>query len=253
MASGFPYHNVEDLSHRPIDTHYCSANSSSDCSYYEAVGFKPWSTLTPLQANLLSTYMHDKLGIERPEEQFLTWADNYNDLAASFLALTDVMSHLQILFKDGTSALGTSLLQKVNGIEGDRVRIVVDSKLMKNWMDNGGKFIINRADGGKETGQQDFVDHTVAFAASLHKGYDVQWWSSVRKAPRIQINYRFGDSEADIDIDVAVWKWGFIPNPNHLTYAGSDSRQMYDDFVKKYGNPGFTVQLRTIKASGRFE
>jgi hypothetical protein len=89
-----------------------------------------------------------------------------------------------------------------------------------------GKFNFNRGDIG----------------GSLHKGFDIQGYTSCCNQPRIQFNYRFSDNTADIDMDVAAWYWHFIPNPWHLTYAGSDFRQHYSMYVKKFGDPGFRVQ-----------
>ena len=103
-----------------------------------------------------------------------------------------------------------------------------------------------------QKGKMAFVDHTVFGAGELHRGFDVQWFSGVTSmnSPRMQINYRFADSLADIDLDVAVWIWGFIPNPVHLSYAGSDTRQYFGSYSKRYGNPGYRT-LRRMADSGR--
>ena len=74
---------------------------------------------------------------------------------------------------------------------------------------------------------------------SLHKGYDIQGYTSACYIPRIHWNYRYADASADIDLD------GYPPiRWEHLTDQNSDVRCWYEAYVLKFGNPGFTVGVR---------
>ncbi len=99
----------------------------------------------------------------------------------------------------------------------------------------GGQFAITRADASSESGNVRF--NRGGFGGSLHEGFDIQGFTSNGDIPRIQWNYRHCDGLADIDID------GYAPWDvfRHLSYANSDARQWYANYVSKFGHPHFTA------------
>jgi len=138
--------------------------------------------------------------------------------------------------------MAVHLLGKIERVDGDRIFVHLNFPIFDHWMKSGAKFSLHRANGKIENGNFNFDQGDLG--GSLHKGFDIQGYTSYWRAPRIQINYRFNDNLADIDLDVAAWFYGFIPNPDHLTYEGSDTRQWLPDYVKSLGDPGFQVQER---------
>jgi hypothetical protein len=227
----------------PIDTHYCKAGET-DCSYQEAYDFVSWDDLTPTQLGLLGDFLQKTGGNLDPRTLYRRWTEDFDDRAASFLSLTLALSRLMIDLPSHGGYTGADvLLRELTQIDGDRIYCVIDPALLAEWRAGGAKFRLERVDGKVETGDFGF-DHG-DLGGSLHKGFEIQAYTSIRKEPRIQINYRSSDHLADIDLDLAPWIWGFIPNPVHMTYLGSDSRQWLPLYEKKYGNPGFTVRKRS--------
>jgi hypothetical protein len=111
--------------------------------------------------------------------------------------------------------------------------------MFDRWKHSGGHFTWDVAQ--PEKGRFLFGDFSIG--GEIHPGYDEQGYTSDWRAPRLQINYRMSDGQADVDLDgYAPWILGFIPNPFHMTYANSDVRQWYDSYVKKLGDPGFSVE-----------
>jgi hypothetical protein len=113
----------------------------------------------------------------------------------------------------------------------------LDRALFDRWLKAKSRFRWKKPDGDYENGEIHFRSHTF-IGSSLHKGYDIQGPTGVWRLPRLQFNYRYSDSEADIDLD------GYSPlfDPKHLTYPNSDPRQWFDKIIKRFGDPGFRVQ-----------
>jgi hypothetical protein len=167
-----------------------------------------------------------------------TWDElcaGHDDQAAALLAVLRSLSRVEAILGTG-SAGGLDMVTSLHLLAGDRVYARLDAELFRRWRDAGGKFRIALEGNGTETGTVRF-NHG-GFGGSLHDGFDIQGVTSNTKVPRMQWNYRFCDSLADIDLD------GFRPIDffHHLTYANSDPRQWYDKYLAKFGNAGFDVE-----------
>jgi len=158
-----------------------------------------------------------------------------------FAGALPVLSRTYLMLENGQELLAIDLLKKINRLRGDRIYVQLDSIKFNSWIKAGGKFRMLTENVGVESGKFNFCNCS-QYGGSLHDGYDLQGFSSVTKTPRLQINYRVSDSEADIDLDgYTPFIGGIIPNPNHLTYENSDVRFWFDSYLKKFGNPGFEV------------
>ncbi len=215
------------------DPHYC--DSQGRCSdHYVAFGFVDPSALDPRQEALLAAAVPGS---------YVEWAEANDSEAATFLSVSRALLIMQVKVGKNAWVPFLDLVKGVNRFGSDRLYAALDKALFDKWRGEfKGEFKIRKANGKTESGKFKFASGTSG-GGSLHAGYDIQASTSVKDVPRIQINYRFSDGEADIDLDgYAPWKWGVIPNPNHLTYANSDVRQWFDSFVKKFGDPGFRVR-----------
>jgi hypothetical protein len=231
IAPAFAYDPVPD-------PHYCRPNRS--CSYYAAVNFVEWDQLSARQILLLSEFVSDIGSAQDPRLAFHEWSATHDGLAATFLALTRALEKLTMAMDKGETRPAIDLIVKINRMEGDRIRFRLDADVFEAWKAAGARFTIDLTDGKVETGRFRFGKGNLG--GSLHKGYDEQGYSSITKVPRMQINYRHSDSEADIDLDgYAPWIEGWIPNPFHLTFKNSDPRQWYGHYAKKFGDAGFSV------------
>jgi hypothetical protein len=220
------------------DPHYCHHNQR--CRYFVADRFPMLAELSARQVELLTDFVMSIGSASDMEAAYQSWAADHDDLAAEFLALTRALSEITYDLGNGQSILGIDLVTKINRIEGDRIRFTIDPAKYDAWKQAGARFSWALATGKVETGSYHFDRGDLG--GSLHPGYDEQGYTSYFKVPRLQINYRESDSEGDIDLDgYAPWIWGFIPDPLHLTYANSDTRQWYGEYVKKLGDAGFSV------------
>jgi hypothetical protein len=212
------------------------------------VNFISWDQLTPVQQSLLAPFQFPGASASDLPTAFAQWAASHDDQAAEFLAMTRALDHLDI-FVDGVNpVVATSLLVRLTEIEGDRIHPLLDTAAFDQWRSNGARFVLHFANGKERDGNFRF-DRGPAdgdFGGSLHDGSDIQGYTSVRDMARIQINYSIQSGIADIDMDLAPWIWGFIPNPWHMTYAGSDSRQWLGTYLNKYGDPGFQVRKHYV-------
>jgi hypothetical protein len=229
----------------PPDPHYC--HGLLPCSYDIAQGFSPWETLTQKQSDLLREYLPELQNAVDPSVAYQAWAAENDGLAATYLALTQAMAAMTITLDQGEQRPLIDIVVRINQLEGDRVRFALDAGDFDRWKKAGAKFSWKKANGKTETGHFNFDSGDLG--GSLHAGYDQQGYTSYYKVPRLQINYRLSDSDADIDLDgYAPWIWGFIPDPVHLTYANSDVRQWLSEYIKKMGNPGFSVNKIDLPA-----
>lgn len=224
------------------DPNYC--DSKGKCtSHYVAHSFARFQDLPPAQsAILLRTGISDSEFTPEGATVYEKWTAEHDEQAANYLAVTRTLAHLEVQWPDGRKAWAIDFVIRINRFAGDRIYAQLDREAFESWVSSGGAFKLYRADGKHETGKMKFYAGTV-IGSSLHKGYDVQGFTSKSKMPRVQINYRFKDAEADIDLDgYAPLIWGFIPNPVHATYKNSDPRQWYDLLLRKVGDPGFRVR-----------
>jgi hypothetical protein len=225
-----------------LDPHYC--DSSGRCQPYNvAHSFVRYRDMTPLQAEILErSGISDSVFTSTGSTIYEQWASDNDDHAANYLAVSRALSHLELQWPNGEKRWAIELVETVNRFEGDRIRARLNRTLFEEWVKSGGAFVFYRADGQHEKGKMKFHNGT-AWGGSLHKGYDIQGFTSASKVPRLQFNYRFSDAEADIDLDGhSPMIWGFIPNPVHLTYKNSDPRQWFELLVRKLGDPGFHVR-----------
>lgn len=225
----------------------------------KAINFVPAARLSEIQHRILSTYLaqpavapvpgldHDVFrGIDADFDQ---WNQNYDGRAATFLSLTHTLSVTTFYLADGKEILAINMVKDLKKTLGDRMIVTLHKDLFDNWQNAGGRYSFQLANGKMENGDIQ-VKPGGSFGGSLHKGYERQGFTSNSKVPRLQINYRDSDSEADIDLDgYAPMKFGFIPNPNHLTWENSDVRYWYSSYVKKFGNPGFEVGKRSAQSN----
>jgi hypothetical protein len=213
------------------DPHYCNEKSGRCEDYYVAHQFKDFTTLTSDQRQLL-----DRAGID-----YNTWITTHDGDAAAFLSITHVLENMELSLGRG-SVPAIRMLEKVNRFEGDRIRVALNRIVFEKWKGAGARYQFLKPDGKYEGGRIRFYSHTW-LGSSLHKGYDIQGVTHIWKVPRLQINYRYSDSEADIDLDgYTPLALGFIPNPRHLAYENSDPRQWFEKLVEWFGDPGFRVR-----------
>jgi hypothetical protein len=215
----------------------CGEEKPDSDPKYVATEIVSWEKLSLKQRLLLGDYL------TRREQglSYENWVAANNGRASAFLAITKALN-LTLLHSSAGDFTALDLVTGVNRIHIDRIRAELDPEKFQEWNRTGGRFTISRADGKTEPGRVKFRSHTV-IGSSLHCGYEIQGSTSILKVPRIQWNYRYEDSEADIDIDgYSAFIWGFIPNPKHLTRANSDVRHWLDKYTKKFGNPGFSIK-----------
>jgi hypothetical protein len=214
----------------------CGEEKPEENPKYVATDFAPWNHLSAKQRGLLGKYLLRFEGGMAYEK----WVETNNGHASAFLAVTNALDRTTV----HTSVGDFTALDMVTGVKrihSDRIRVELDPVKFQEWNRTGGRFTIIKQDGKLEQGRVKFRDHTY-IGSSLHCGYEIQGATSILKVPRIQFNYRYSDSEADIDIDgFSIFIWGFIPNPQHLTRANSDVRHWLDKYSKKFGDPGFTA------------
>ncbi|MBX9768332.1 MAG: hypothetical protein K2X47_13745 [Bdellovibrionales bacterium] len=236
-----------------------AGNDPGDQASYKAINFVPAARLTEMQHRILTTYLahptpgpvpgldHDDFrGVDA---NFDEWNQSYDGRAATFLAVTHALSLTIFHLSEGKDLLAINMVKDLKRTLGDRLIVTLQKDLFENWQTAGGKYTFKLANGRTETGNMK-VNSGSSMGGSLHKGYDRQGFTSNSKVPRLQINYRDSDSEADIDLDgYAPMKFGFLPNPNHLTWENSDVRYWYQNYVRKFGNPGFEVSKRTSRAA----
>lgn len=176
------------------------------------------------------------LGTGNPDQAWADLALAHNDRAAALLAVCHALSRIDLHKGGGASISALEMTTDVRQLAGDRTYFVLDTSEFDAWRAASAKFTIRLADGTTETGQVRF--NQGGFGGSLHEGFSVQGFTSTLKVPRIQWNYRNCDSFADIDID----RFRPLDAIRHLSYANSDPRQWWDDYVAKFGNPGFRVR-----------
>jgi hypothetical protein len=210
------------------------AATSPSAARFKAVDFDSTELLPSRQRELLEDYLRQNL------LSFQNLTSDYNGIAATYLAVTRALSFLQIRLEDGRWISAMDMVSSINRLEGDRVKVRMDSTLFGSWRRAGAEYSLSRANGKTEHGHFHF--NRGDLGGSLHHGDDIQGYTSVFKVPRIQINYRFSDQEADIDLDgYAPWIIGFIPDPYHLTWKNSDVRYWFSKYLKSFGAPGFSV------------
>jgi hypothetical protein len=200
---------------------------------YQATNFLTAGDLPDRVRSLLDDYF-DRSPAGTPK----SWTDlttGHDDQAAAVLALLRSLSRVTAVL-EGRTAGGLEMVAGLQLLAGDRVYARLDRDLFLNWRAAGGKFTIALEGDRTETGKVRF--NRGGFGGSLHEGFDIQGVTSNSKVPRLQWNYRFCDSLADIDLD-GYRPFDFI---HHLTYANSDSRQWYDKYQEKFGNAGFDVE-----------
>ena len=235
------------------------ARDPGDHAAFQAVNFPPAARLNRDQYRILTSYLDRKDSSPVPgldqsfsrgvDTGFDEWSQNHNGRAATFLAVTHALSKATFHL-DGQNILGTELIRELKKTLGDRIIVTLHRDLFDRWQTAGGRYTFHLANGKTEEGRINITPGG-NLGGSLHHGYDRQGYTSNTRVPRLQINYRDRDSEADIDLDgYSPWKFGFIPNPNHLTWENSDVRYWHRRFVKKFGHPGFEV-TRTLKRSDK--
>lgn len=221
------------------DPNYCK--KGEPCEYVQAFNFVEQEKLDP-KAQLLIKHYFSSGRAPDSEINWTSWTERYDDRAAVLYSITLAMSRL--FWFDGTVWVrALDVVDEISEVAGVRIYAKLNQSFVKKWRNAGAKFQMLSVQGKVETGKFNFNKGDIG--GSLHKGFDVQGYTSCCNEPRLQVNYRNSDGYADIDLDIAGWLWHFIPNPKHLTYSGSDTRDMYKKILKKFGNPGF--QVRDVK------
>jgi hypothetical protein len=210
-------------------------NRIKDTSPYEGYDFLTWNYLDMVQQNLVQT-----------DVQYTSMTIGENGKATNFLALTQALS--QTTLKIGEKEIrALDLIQEIKEIRTDRIFVILDQSLVKEWRNSGGFYAMALARGKSEVGHVGFFDHNTK-DAGLHCGFDLQWYTDPSKAPHLHWNMRLIDGYGDIHLDgYKGWYFEVIPNYKHLTYANSDVRYWFDKFKKKYGVPKFLVRKEIKK------
>jgi hypothetical protein len=200
---------------------------------YRAVGFLEFGALDVR----LRTKLMDYFGAATEGDAAVQWTDltrDHDDQAADLLALAAALDRVAISAA-GENLSALDLVERFHLLTGDRLYGRLDAARFEAWRANP-VFVIALAGGSIESGTVDF-NHG-QFGASLHDGFDIQGVTALNRIPRIQWNYRFCDSLADIDID-GYSPWDVFRHP---TYANSDPRQWHDRFTDKFGAAGYQVE-----------
>jgi hypothetical protein len=214
----------------------------NDVAPNKGVDFTPWSELGAQQKGMLINFFGNNLA----NASYLDLTVAEDGKAAAFLAVTNALSRVK--FSPGTpnEISGLDIIEGIKEIRADRLILYLDVERIKTWLNSDLKYSIalNNKKKTFETGDIKVLDHTTASAA-LHCGYDYQWYTKAVKAPHLHWNVRLSDGQADVHLDgYSPWIDNFIPNPMHLTYANSDVRFWYPEYVKKYGEAGFNLVKR---------
>jgi hypothetical protein len=218
------------------DPHYCAGGVP--CEYSQAFNFVEHDKLDP-KAQILIKSFFDKGRAPSSEFNWNRWTELYDDKAAALYSITLALSRLY--WWDGSHWVrALDVVDEIIQVEGVRIYAKLNQTFIETWRRAGARFQMPNQNGKVETGKFNFNGGDIG--GSLHKGFDVQGYTSCCNEPRVQVNYRNSDGLADIDLDIAGWIWHFIPNPKHLTYAGSDTRDMYKKILKKFGYPGFQIR-----------
>src|SRR5262249_22965332 len=151
-----------------------------------AAKFKEYEKLEEKQQGLLREYF--KAGDE--QEAARMWKDlteQYNDKAATFLAISHSLNLVIFTLKDNYSITGFQMVKSIRDLCGDRIKVEIDGDQLRQWREAGGEFSIIRHDGKIEQGHVRFDAGDLG--GSLHKCYEKQGYTSVSKSPRLQWNY----------------------------------------------------------------
>src|SRR4051812_42568873 len=76
----------------------------------------------------------------------------HDDKAASFLAVTNALEHLQLLFEDGSSTSSFNLIESVAEVRGDRIYVHLNLPLFSRWKKAGAKFLLSKENGKIDRG-----------------------------------------------------------------------------------------------------
>jgi hypothetical protein len=230
------------------------AKDPGELASYKAINFLPAARLTQDQHRILTTYLErpdtsivpglDHSVFRGVDSDFDEWHQSYDGKAATFMAITHTLSVTTFHLAHGQDIRAIDVVKDLKKTLGDRLIVTLNKVVFDQWQAAGGNYTFHLANGKTETGKIQ-INPGGGAGGSLHQGYDRQGYTSTTKVPRMQINYRDNDSEADIDLDgYQPFKLGFIPNPNHLTWENSDVRYWFRSYVKKFGDPGFEVSKR---------
>ena len=200
---------------------------------YRAINFLPFADLDPRVRSRLITYFQVATDGDAAT-RWLALTTAHDDQAADLLALAAALSCVDIR-ANGQDVSAFDLVDRLHLLAGDRLYGRLSKPLFEDWKTKG-IYRIRLANGRSEEGRVRFNHGQLG--ASLHEGFDIQGVTALNRIPRLQWNYRFCDSLADIDVD-GYSPWDFI---HHPTYANSDPRQWDDRFRLKFGNPGYDVE-----------
>ncbi len=211
----------------------------NDFSPKRGVDFTAWPDLDNQQKFLLTGLF----GPPGAEADYLKLGVTEDGKVVAFLAITNALSRLK--FSPGTpnEVSGIDIVEGIKEIRADRLILYLDVERIKTWMNTDLKYSIalNNSKKSSEKGDLKLFDHST-ISAALHCGYELQWYTKAVKAPHLHWNVRLSDGQADVHLDgYSPWIDDFIPNPRHLTYANSDVRFWYPEYIKKYGEAGFNL------------
>jgi RHS repeat-associated protein len=232
---------------------YSSCYGGVPGSELEAYNFTAFKDLTVKQQQLLMTFFNTTDAKEAAKK----WGDytlTNGEQAATFLAITNALSKTTLDTGNGTKVSALDAITSIKDIKDDRIYGTMDAAITKKWQDEGkGGYTIDRADGKKETGQAKFNKGKPLVASRHENPYDpkvgkpgkfnkFEFQAVTEDLRRIQWNYTYATQIVDVDID-------YIPfnNPWHKSHGNSLVIEHYDDYVKKFGNPGFNVRVKPRK------
>jgi hypothetical protein len=211
-----------------------------DDSKYLAQSFVPMNSLSSRQRALLEDFFGKSLA----QEDFDAFVAAHNDQAATFLALTNALAKTELDLGDGQSMKAIDMIQHISEIRGVRFISTVNLSEFTKWQQSGNKYIVHLVNHREETGNAKFEGHS-QMGGGLHCGFDTQGFTHYTKPPYIHWNINDVTGNSDIHLDgFQPWYFGFIPNPEHLSYENSDVRSWLKEYEKKFGNPGFSAEKR---------
>ena len=178
----------------------------------------PRTALSAKQGALISDYL------KLPD--VADWPDLAEPEQTTFLAITHAIDQVHISSKK--TAL--DLIDRVEKIVGDPSQKLKDNQVFrlyvafnkdfKGWIESGAKYKDRK---GREL---------TTVGAPGHPGYPKSQKTHDGR-PNLQWSFTKDFKRGDLDLDGK-------PFLAHLTRENSDVREFYDDYKRKYGNPGFT-------------
>jgi pimeloyl-ACP methyl ester carboxylesterase len=207
----------------------------------KASGFRAWPELSEGQRRLL------KMLNLQDDSAWQAWAAANDARAAAFLSITQALDRLHCKLGKGRERTGLELVSALRSVEGERLAVELAPEFAQ-WRANQAAYWIDR-DGRKiESGKATFQEED-SFGGYLHPGYDVHGFTPVGRVPRFIWNLDGTRAEINLDNNVPrAYRW--LPWTSSPTFEAADAKVWLREYVRKFGDPGFTVRYSPPAPAG---